>query len=207
MDYIADTRLRHPFTMVIAGPSSAGKSRFCFRLIANAREVINHPPEKIVYCYGVYQDLFDDYPNIQFIEGLPDLEMFDGKCRTLLVIDDLMAETNEVVTKLFTKISHHKSVSVLYLTQNLFSKNKENRTITLNAHYMVLFKNTRDATQVSTLARQMFPGKSDYLMRAYKDATSVPYGYLLVDFKQDTNDRHRLRTKIFPGEHGEVYLP
>ena len=57
--------------------------------------------------------------------------MFDGVKRTLLIIDDLMHETNETVAKLFTRVSHHKNVSVVYLTQNLFNNNKHNRTISL----------------------------------------------------------------------------
>ena len=41
----------------------------------------------------------------------------------------------------------------------------------------------------------------------YKDATGKPYGYLLVDLTQSMDDRYRLRTKIFPGEVGEVFVP
>ena len=156
-----DPRFMHPFTAIIAGPSQSGKSMFCMRLISNARECIAPPPERIVYCYSVYQPLFDQYPNVEFVEGLPDLNMFDGVKRTLLIIDDLMQETNETVSKLFTRVSHHKNVSVVYLTQNLFNNNKHNRTISLNAHYMILFKNVRDATQVHCLARQMFPKNSE----------------------------------------------
>ena len=126
-----DPRFMHPFTAIIAGPSQSGKSMFCMRLISNARECIAPPPERIVYCYSVYQPLFDRYPNVEFVEGLPDLNMFDGDKRTLLIIDDLMQETNETVSKLFTRVSHHKNVSVIYLTQNLFNNNKHNRTISL----------------------------------------------------------------------------
>ena len=202
-----DPRFMHPFTAIIAGPSQSGKSMFCMRLISNARECIAPPPERIVYCYSVYQPLFDQYPNVEFVEGLPDLNMFDGDKRTLLIIDDLMQETNETVSKLFTRVSHHKNVSVVYLTQNLFNNNKHNRTISLNSHYMVLFKNVRDATQVHCLARQMFPKNSEAMMQGYKDATGKPYGYLLVDLTQSMDDRYRLRTKIFPGETGEVFVP
>ena len=74
---------------------------FCMRLIRNARELIAPPPERIVYCYSVYQSMFDQYPNVEFVEGLPDLDMFDGEKRTLLIIDDLMHVTNEIVAKLF----------------------------------------------------------------------------------------------------------
>jgi len=79
--------------------------------------------------------------------------VFDGSESTLLILDDLMSETNQLVANVFTKISHHRNVSVVYLTQNLFDKNKYARTISLNAHYLVLFKNPRDATQFATLAR------------------------------------------------------
>ena len=34
------------------------------------------------------------------------------------------------------------------------------RNISLNIHYIILFKNPRDSQQISTLARQMYPGNS-----------------------------------------------
>ena len=43
--------------------------------------------------------------------------------RNLVVVDDLMTETDGRVTALFTKKSHHRDTSVLYLVQNLFPKN------------------------------------------------------------------------------------
>jgi hypothetical protein len=202
-----EPRLVHPFTMIIAGPTSCGKSIFCLRLLRHTRWMITIPPERIVYCYSEYQPMFDQFEDVEFHEGLPNEDMFDGCKPTLLIIDDLMTETNEVVTKLFTKMSHHRGVSVIYLTQNLFSKNKHNRTISLNAHYMVLFKNIRDVTQIHTLARQMFPGASESMMAIYRDATSVPFGYLLVDLTQKMQDVNRLRTDIFPGEREVVYKP
>src|SRR6218665_1737292 len=136
-----------------------------------------------MWWFGIYQDIFDSYPKIQFQEGLPDLNVFDGKERTLLVLDDVMSETDERFTKIFTKISHRRNVSLLYLTQNLFYKGKHTRPISLNAHYLVLFKNVRDTTQVANLARQMFPGQSHFMLEAFRDATSIPFGYLLVDLR------------------------
>ena len=114
-----DPRFMHPFTAIIAGLSQSGKSMFCMRLISNARECIAPPPERIVYCYSVYQPLFDQYPNVEFVERLPDLNMLDGVKRTLLITDDLMHETNETVSKLFTRESHHKHVSVRVLDSEL----------------------------------------------------------------------------------------
>ena len=142
--------------------------------------------------------------DVRFEEGLPTTAMFESTTRNLIVIDDLMAETDERVTTLFTKKSHHRKTSVLYLVQNLFPKNKESRTISLNSQYMVLFKNPRDASQMSHLARHMYPRRVKFA----QDATSVPYGYLLIDLKQDTPEDMRLRTPIFPDDGVQyVYLP
>ena len=198
---------KHPFTCLISGPTGCGKTQFTFRLIEKANAVMEPPPERIVWCYGVYQHTFSKLPQVEFHEGLPDIAIFDGKSKTLLVLDDLMHETDDRVTKIFTKISHHMDVSVVYLTQNLFFGGKQNRTIGLNAHYLVLFRNPRDATQVAHLARQMYPGKSKFLIEAFKDATVKPYSYMLLDLKSETEDKFRVRANIFPDEENFVYVP
>ncbi len=110
------------------------------------------------------------------------------------------------VTKLFTKGSHHRNMSIMYIVQNLFGKNKEQRTISLNSHYLVIFKNPRDASQITHLAKQMYPGKLKYVQEAYKDATSFSHGYLLLDLRQETPDHLRLRTSVFPLERQVVYV-
>ena len=56
----------------------------------------------------------------------------------------------------FTKISHHRNLSVVYVCQNLFDKFKYHRTISLNSHYIVLLRNPRDTQPVANLARQIF---------------------------------------------------
>ena len=124
-------------------------------------------------------------------EGLP--TSFDASKRNIVVLDDLMAETDERVTNLFTKKSHHCNRSVIYLVQNLFPKNKESRTISLNSQYIVVFKNPRDVSQMTTLAKQMYPGRVKFVQEAFADVTSTTYGYILVDLKQDTPEDLRLR--------------
>ena len=109
----------------------------------------------------------DNHFNVEFHYGLPDLNDFDGKSRTLLLLDDLMTSTDDRVVDLFTKISHHRNLSVAYLTQNIFYNNKQSRTHSLNSHYLVLLKNARDASQVANLARQMHPVKSAFDDRSF----------------------------------------
>ena len=81
------------------------------------------------------------------------------------------------------------------------------RTVSLNAHYIVLFKNLRDALQVKHLANQLFLGKSKFLIDAYKQATSRPHGYLLLDLTQTTSDSNRVLSDILRDEEGYFYIP
>jgi len=170
--------------------------------------MIQPPPDRIWYCYKEYQQLFSEYRHVNFHEGLHDMnhEVFDGRYPTLLVVDDLMSETNQLVANIFTKISHYRNISILHLTQHMFDKNKFARTISLNAHYLVLFQNPRDANQFATLAKQIYPNDSRFAIEADADDTSVPYGYFLVDLKPEQDDRYRLRTNVFPGETQYVYV-
>jgi len=197
-----------PFTCVISGPTGSGKSVFVQRLLKHVKIVVNPPPDRILYCYGAYQKLFSEMEGVEFNEGLPSLDEFDGGKHTLVILDDLMHETNTVVSKLFTKVSHHTNTSVIYITQNIFHPSKETRTITLNAQYIVLFKNVRDKSQIGHLSRQMYPNKSKHMVESYTDATCDPFGYLFIDLKPDTDDRYRLKTNIFPDDRDNyVYVP
>ena len=115
---------------------------------------------------------------------------------------------NKDVCNLFTKTSHHRNLSVIFITQNLFYQGKESRTISLNAHYITLFKNVRDRAQIIHLAKQMYPGNVSFMREAYEDSTKKAYGYLLIDLKPATPDELRLRSNIFPEEYPTtVYVP
>jgi len=50
------------------------------------------------------------------------------------------------------------------------------------------------------LASQVYPEDSLGLYNAYLNATQEPYGYLLLDLTQSTNDGLRFRTNIFPND-------
>ena len=78
--------------------------------------MIDEPPERIVWCYGKLQrKLFDEFSDrVEFVEGLPGADLLDGR-RTLLIIDDLMRETDGRIADLFTKGMRHDNASVLYI--------------------------------------------------------------------------------------------
>ena len=160
---------------------------------------------------GEYQKKFDELPsNVELMEGFPDnlSDMVRGHDHSLVVLDDLMSQysNDQRVADLFTRGSHHRGISVLYLMKNLFLPGKLSRTISLNSHYFVIFRNPRNSLGISTLARQMFPGRTDYLMESFRDGTRRSYGYLVIDCHQLTPENMRLRTNILPGERQIVYV-
>lgn len=211
-----DTRLQSPFSLLCCGPSGCGKTEWTKTLLEKGEEMMTKQADRIIWCYSeyqpAYQKLSEQFPLIEFMEGVPAdvCEMFDPQINNMIIIDDLMAEAcgDKKIANLFTKTSHHRNLTVIFILQNLFYQGKESRTISLNCHYMVLFKNPRDRSQIMHLAKQMFPGNVKYLQEAYVDATSKPYGYLFMDFKPHCPDNMRVRTNVFPQEKPHyVYLP
>jgi hypothetical protein len=191
-----ESHFKHPFTSIIAGPTGCGKSSWINKLLNNQRKIIPRP-EKIYWCYSEWQSLYEKVYGVEFVEGLLDVDKLDKKICNLIIIDDLMGEKDESLTNLFTKGSHHRNTSVLYITQNIFEQHKDSRTISLNAQYMIAFKNPRDPSQINHLAKQIFPSNSEYMLDAFLKATRNEYGYLFIDLTQTTPDDYRLRTSVF----------
>ena len=106
---------------------------------------------------------------------------------------------------LFTQGCHHRRLSVIYLSQTLFQQEKSAKSIALNTWYTVLFKNVRGTSQIMTLGQQLFPGKLNTLLEAYKKATTERFGYLVLDLTPMGEDKYRMRTNVFPGEDPVIY--
>ena len=122
-----DPRWQHPFTCIVAGPTGCGKTTFVARLLRNASEMIDPPPEHVTWYYGEWQAAYKnlDIPNMRMEEGLPTSFDNDGK-RGLVVLDDLMAETDERVTNLFNEeeppLQHVRDIS---RAESVFKKQRK----------------------------------------------------------------------------------
>jgi GTPase SAR1 family protein len=203
-----DLRFKHPFTCIISGPTGSGKSSFCVKFLQNLDSLSTETDFDggIIWCYSEKTAVPSlKKANIKYHEGVPE-EIGDAYGRpSLLILDDLLNQVySQRVCDLFTKGSHHRNVSVILITQNLFHQGPYCRDISLNAKYLVLLKNVRDKKQFSHLAQQVYPENSNSLYQAYRNATTNPHGYLILDLSQDTNDLLRFRTNIFPTEHPPV---
>lgn len=210
--------MEHPFRLILGGPSQSGKTFFTKRLVARSQEIISPPPRRIIWAFGernavAMSEIKSISPvPVSFVEGLPDLnempEQHEGP--TLIVLDDLMhsAAKSQTIAEIFTKMSHHRGVSVVLMLQNIFHRGPSMRDMSVNVKYMVLFKNPRDNGQIRYLARQIYPGNEEFLVDAYRKATNRPHGYLLLDFAQNTPDNRRTLTGIFsPPEVTIGFIP
>ena len=129
------------------------KQRFTFKLLENANGMFEKPPTKIIYAYGQYQPLFEQMeeriPGLILHSGIPSREQIDEWTdptdtahHTVIVLDDLAGQVtkSEEALFLFTVTAHHRCCSVIFFTQNLFMPGKFARSISLNCHYVVMFR-------------------------------------------------------------------
>ncbi|GFV28678.1 uncharacterized protein TNCV_3986281 [Trichonephila clavipes] len=152
--------------MIINEPSQSGKTHLVRKLISE--QVYEVPIKKSVWCYKIFRQWFHEEKNIKFIAGLP---TEDEKFQ-LLIIDDLMNSLTNDIAQMFTVGSHHNNFSIIFITQNLFPRIRVARDISLNVHYIILFRNNRDQSQIACFGRQVFPDRSKFFMDAYKKATA-----------------------------------
>ena len=111
----------------------------------------------------------------------------------LLNFDDSCAEICN--SKEFVDIAtagRHRGFSTMFIKHNLFHQSKLGRDVELQNTHFVLFKSPRDVHQVATLSVQL--GLGSALVDWYRDATSVPFGHLLIDLSPRTDDRLRYCT-------------
>lgn len=205
-------QLDAPYTMIVSGQTGSGKTTFVERLIKNQESMHEKPFDRIILAYSImqpaYLQLQAQTENLTLVDGFPDgaLEDLDGS--TLLILDDLMLEleNDQRIAAMFTKMRHY-GISTIFIVHNLYHNSKYMRTVTRNAHYLVIFPNPRDMGMIMTLGRQIFPLNSKFLPDAFMQATKQPFGYLFIDLKPGTDQKFRLRDCIFPDEQCFVYLP
>jgi len=120
-----------------------------------------------------------------------------------LIFDDLMTELADcnLLVPLFTKISSHFSVSVIYTTQNLYHKGartSDNVTVFRNTDLLVLFKTPMDQSVFNFVAQKLHSGtgKSSKLASVLKSVAN-DYRYVVIVGDFNSPDTLRYRTNIF----------
>lgn len=201
-----DLKFKLPFGMVISGPSSSGKTTFLIKLLREYNYLIDPFPKSILYCYGQYHEKIPllQKMGIRIHRGPPTEETINAMEKpSLLILDDLLTIIDEkTLSELFIKKSHHQKFGVIFLTQNLFDKKV--KVARINSQYIILMSAPNFALQIRNLGVQLFPRRLKFFLRAYKDATSSPYGYLVIDLHSASNPIMRLRTNIFKEDEAKT---
>ena len=202
-------RFKSPTTVAIYGPTSSGKTFLVYKIIENRHHMFEQPITKIIWYYNTFQNTFEKYKNqITFVNGLKLLPEYVKKNNhhSLFIIDDLLEDINTSLSQLFTQFSHHYNISVFFLSQVLFPKNPIGRTISLNSHYLILFKNKRDSSTISRLSGQLYPKLAKEFLHIYNEATSEKYSYLLIDVHPASSyPSPVIRTGILPQNIERIY--
>jgi hypothetical protein len=143
-------------SMMVCGPSCAGKSHFVMQLLLR-RQLYFTPQAKHVLWYHGEVTLTSRLPEVEYHRCLPQPEDVEAMYQCIVLLDDLMWESHssQLVGNLFTRVAHQRQCFIIHITQNLFQRGSITRTQSLNAHYLALFKNPRDRQQVVHLARQI----------------------------------------------------
>ena len=135
-----DFYFKHPTQIQVSKPTRCCTTRLVRRILDE--QLIQLFVTRIIWVFSEWQPDYDiireRYPGIEFDKRWGD-EIFDllsPEQRIILVLDDQIgvASSSTSVADLFTKMSHLRNLTVIYLVQNLYNQGKSQRTISLNSH-------------------------------------------------------------------------
>lgn len=210
------------------GPSSSGKSSLVLGILEKQSELVDFPSthkhfDSIIIVFKSGQPLYAElkqkvlrrFPKTKLTfltaDEAPSSDSLDPLLASsetpLLIFDDVGFEDskkiNALATSVFVRLSHHLSLSCIFITQTLFDQSSVKaggllRLLNRNAHFLILFKNPRDGVTLRILLQQYLGDKekSRAVMKELKACLSPPHSYILFDFRQDVPDGLRLRGNI-----------
>lgn len=206
----------HLFLLIYPFEGS-GKTEILGQILSNADYLFDPPPAKKILFFREDQPIYGKWIERGILDqkskGMPDRESLlsqlsenKDKTGTCIIFDDfasLVEEHEEDFVYLFTIASHHFKTSIFLVLHSLFSPAL--RKLSLNTHRFFLTKSPRDTSQVRTLGIQSHPGRSDYIVAAYNDATDEKFGHLVLDFSPNCDSRLRVIGNMFGKEPVAVY--
>ena len=113
MYFIPPYLIHSPANVILSGITGAGKTHWIKRLLLQP-DMFRIRPERIIFCYSIWQDSYNDMHGIEFRKGLDIPKDLDGK-HTVIILDDLMSDVmkSREAEDLFTKGSHHLNLTVI----------------------------------------------------------------------------------------------
>jgi len=164
-----DVRFPLARSMIVSGPSCSGKSHFVTQLLQQAKFHFHPSPKRIFWYFGEIAPK-PPIPHVCYRRGLPSEQEIEAFHQSVVVLDDLMWESRSSVNvgNLFTRVAHHRQCFIIHITQNLFQGGSITRTQSLNAHYLVLFKNPRIGCKSPTWQGKCIQGMQIFYLHVLK---------------------------------------
>jgi len=208
-------------THLVVGPSGCGKTFRTCDILRLKDQIIEGGSEikNVVLCYAAWQPIYDKMSEektvTKFVGKKPSSEEFvklvaeyRDRGGSIVVIDDFMSQIDQDLVDIVTVQSRHYNTSTFILFQSLFPSNKLARQISLNVKYLHIHKNPRENAQIQTLARQLSPKNSKWIVEAYHEITQQPHQCMLIDLTQQREEKLRYRSHYLPREFPtKVWLP
>lgn len=210
-------QITQPFRMLVAGPSSSGKSELIRECVNDPRLIAPTDHTRYYYPEHTLTKSREEYvqkirengiKNLEIFEGLPDTSELNALEGTkLIIIDDMFYNfVNSAEMKdLMVVHSHHSNISVIVTSQNYFSQGKYSKTMSRNMTDLIMFDSKTDRLPFEIVSRQLFPCATRFLPRVMawlRENVPVTYGrYIYIDCHPNSQlpETLRVRTNITQG--------
>ena len=174
-----DHKLNLPFRMLIIGGSGAGKTQTLMNLIRVMNGTFNNihiiTKNKDEPLYNYLESKVDTGLSItEGIDSAPNLDEFDKKEQSLIVMDDLVLEKNQKQLEQYFIRARKLNCSLVYLSQSYFAVPK---MIRMNLNYLII-------KRLNTL-QDLFRMLREYTLGVSKEALVDLYQHSIQDNKQD----------------------
>jgi len=189
-----DHKLNLPFRMLIIGGSGAGKTQTLMNLIRVMNGTFNNihiiTKNKDESLYNYLESKVDTGLSItEGIDSAPNLDEFDKKEQSLIVMDDLVLEKNQKQLEQYFIRARKLNCSLVYLSQSYFGVPK---MIRMNLNYLII-KRLNTLQDLFRMMREYSLGVSkDVLVDLYQHSIQDnKQDFLLVDLDSEPKDRFR----------------
>jgi len=189
-----DHKLNLPFRMLIIGGSGAGKTQTLMNLIRVMNGTFNNihiiTKNKDESLYNYLESKVDTGLSItEGIDSAPNLDEFDKKEQSLIVMDDLVLEKNQKQLEQYFIRARKLNCSLVYLSQSYFGVPK---MIRMNLNYLII-KRLNTLQDLFRMLREYSLGVSkDTLVDLYQHSIQDnKQDFLLVDLDSEPKDRFR----------------
>lgn len=178
----------HPFRAVLMGPPNSGKTTVVKNILMRA----DPPFTRMVVIYpdgGGFTDEYQDCGELEMLDHIPPPEKWDGKQKTLCVVDDfelksLSKSQRSNLDRLVGHVSTHRNVSVAVCNQDPYNAPPIVRRC---ANLFVLWK-PKDIVSMQTFASRT----GEDLRRLFNTYSKTRFDSIWLDMTVDTPAPKRL---------------